>query len=102
VKPVTFHTEAESELRAGLNYYEEHQPGLGGVLLREFESALQRLCDNPLAFAMEEDVGVRYCPLHQFPISIVYVELEERIWIVAIAHQHRRPLYWAKRKSDLK
>ena len=98
MKPVLLHEEAEAELRKGLDSYERQRAGLGGEFRREFEAALQRVCENPQAYAAEDDPGVRYCPLHQFPYTLVYVELEERIWVAAVAHQRRRPRYWASRR----
>jgi hypothetical protein len=34
----------------------------------------------------------------RFPYSIVYKEAADKIMIVAIAHQRRRPGYWRRRK----
>ncbi len=100
MKPATLHADAEAELRAVLGYYERQRTGLSGEFLREFEAALQRLRENPQAYAIEEEPGTRYCPLHRFPYTLVYVELDERIWIAAVAHQRRRPRYWAHRRPD--
>jgi toxin ParE1/3/4 len=71
-----------------------------GSFAREFEAALQRVRENPLAYAAEDDSGVRYCPLRRFPYSLVYVELNDRIWVAAVAHQQRRPRYWARRHPE--
>jgi toxin ParE1/3/4 len=98
MKPVTLHADAEAELCEALDYYEGKRAGLGGEFRREFEAALQRVRANPLAYASDDNSGVRHCSLHRFPYSLVYVDLHDRIWIAAIAHQHRRPRYWARRR----
>lgn len=97
---VTLHPEAEAELRGALDYHEGKQTGLGGDFLREVEAALQRVSENPQAYAHEGDQGVRYCPLHRFPYTLVYLEKKEHIWVVAVAHQRRRPRYWINRQPD--
>ena len=56
--------------------------------------------ENPLLFAVEDDPGVRYCPLRRFPYTLVYIDLEDRIWVAAVAHQRRRPHYWSRRSPD--
>ena len=100
MKPVVLHADAEAEVWEALDYYEAQRAGLGGEFRREFEAALQRVRGNPDAYAVEDDPAVRYCPLHRFPYTLVYVELDERIWVAALAHQRRRPRYWAGRRPD--
>ena len=62
MKPVTLHADAEAELRKALDDYERQRTGLGGEFRQEFEAALQRVRENPQAYAAEDDPGVRYCP----------------------------------------
>lgn len=100
MKPVTLHSDAEAELREALDYYESRRAGLGGEFRREFEAALQQVRENPNLYAAEDDAGVRYCPLRRFPYTLVYLELDDRLWVAAVAHQRRRPRYWAQRQPD--
>jgi toxin ParE1/3/4 len=37
-------------------------------------------------------------PLVGFPYQIFYTELEDAIWIAAVAHGRRRPDYWRRRR----
>jgi len=100
MKPAILHEAAESELREALKYYAGQRVGLDGEFLREFEAAQKSVRDNPLLYALEDDDGVRYCPLRRFPYTLVYVDLDDRIWVAALAHQRRRPRYWAGRHPD--
>jgi toxin ParE1/3/4 len=100
VKPVILHAEAEAELREALDYYERQRAGLGGEFRREFEAAVQRVRENPQAYAAEDEAAARYCPLLRFPYTLVYVELDDRIWVAAVAHQRRRPHYWVRRRPE--
>jgi toxin ParE1/3/4 len=100
MKPATLHEDAEAELREALDHYARQREGLDGEFRREFEAALERVRENPLLYAVENDDGVRYCPLRRFPFTLVYVDLEDCIWVAAVAHQRRRPRYWASRRPE--
>ncbi len=39
--------------------------------------------------------------LRVFPYYIPYVVREQTLWVVAIAHASRRPLYWISRRGDV-
>ena len=100
MKPFTIHADAEAEFREALERYERRRIGLGGEFRAEFEAALARIRDNPEMYAVEDDAGVRLCPLHRFPFTVVYVDAGASIWIAAVAHQHRRPGYWSRRRPN--
>jgi toxin ParE1/3/4 len=100
VKPVIFHAEAEQEFRAAVVYYETQRPGLGYEFRTAVEEAVERIQRFPQAFSPYGDQGARKCVLGRFPYTIFYVELEERIWIAAVAHQRRRPGYWVGRTPN--
>ena len=40
---------------------------------------MEKVRDNPLLYALEDDDGVRYCPLLRFPYTLVYVDLDDRV-----------------------
>jgi plasmid stabilization system protein ParE len=99
VKPITFHREAEAEIHEAARYYEDRSPGLGSDLLGEVERALTLISRNPEAC---QRVGrrVRRRSLWRFPYNLIYAVYPDRIRILAVAHQKRRPFYWRKRQSD--
>jgi toxin ParE1/3/4 len=100
VKRATFHAEAEAEYRAALAVYERQQPGLGGKFRAQVEAAVERIRLNPQAYIPYDDQGARACIVRRFPYILFYVELADRIWIAALAHQRRRPKYWTHRKPE--
>ncbi len=100
MKSVTIHADAEAELREALERYEQQRAGLGREFREEFEAALERVRKNPELYAAEDDLGGRYCPFRRFPYTLVYVELGDHIWVAAVAHQRRRPRYWARRRPQ--
>jgi len=52
-----------------------------------------RILEYPMAFAIERG-EIRCCLLHKFPYKILFSMEKDHIFIVAIAHQHRKPNYW--------
>ncbi|WP_339378699.1 hypothetical protein [Calothrix sp. NIES-2100] len=38
--------------------------------------------------------------MQRFPYLIFYTELEEVIWVIAIAHSKRKPNYWKQRNIE--
>jgi len=97
VKPFAIHAEAEEEVRVAVAYYQGQREGLGREFRREFEEALDRIRRMPQAFAVIDDQGTRKHRFARFPYTIYYVELDDSIWIAAVAHQKRRPGYWSDR-----
>lgn len=47
------------------------------------------------------DEGVRAKVLVRFPYSLMYVVDEQELFIVAVAHQSKRPAYWLDRIAPL-
>lgn len=98
MKPVVFDSEARAELRQSATYYESQRPGLGDDLMEEVERGLRRIEQLPRSLPSHGTTGLRKCILKRFPFTIFFLELDDRIWIAAVAHQRRRPNYWAHRQ----
>jgi hypothetical protein len=75
--------------------------GLGGELLDAFEAATESICAAPDAFAplgrTRSGVVVRSKFLRRFHYRVIFLDLPQLIWIVAFAHEKRRPFYWRAR-----
>ncbi len=99
MKPIDFHPDAAQEASDAVDYYDWLRSGLGGHFRSELEAALARIQQNPQLYAVGSG-SIRLCPLHRFPYSLYYDELADRIWVSAVAHQSRRPGYWAHRQSS--
>jgi toxin ParE1/3/4 len=95
-----FHSEARAELDEAMSRYEEMQTGLGLTFEDEVEMAAHRIRDNPKLGAPYRIAPFRFTLVRRFPFVIYYAELEEVIWIVAVAHENRRPGYWKKRRLE--
>ena len=101
IKPVRIDAEAEQELAFADLWYERRRPGLGGAFVAAVRAASHRIARHPRQFRLAPGVspslGVRRCLLRRFPYAIVFLELEDEIRVLAVAHLHRRPAYWRGR-----
>ena len=44
--------------------------------------------------------GFRRYILTRFPFSVIYKEEKEKIYIIAVMHNSRKPNYWMERVDD--
>ena len=93
---VLFHPDAEAELNAAIDYYEDIEKGLGYDFSLEIFSALERIMAFPKAWLVIED-GIRRSLVRRFPYGILYAEEKDKIYIVAVMNLHRDPEYWKHR-----
>jgi plasmid stabilization system protein ParE len=77
-------------------YLNRESAGLGEVFLDDLRHAIDLVASHPEIAPIEKG-RVRRKPLRKFPYSLIYSVVEEEIRILAIMHQHRRPLYWRHR-----
>ena len=87
--------EAEREFAESVAYYEAKEAGLGWRFRKEVVEAvgwIERNAELPLRAK-----GYRRRNLKAFPHYIAYIVRGETIWIVAVAHGHRRPEFWLGR-----
>lgn len=92
----SFHPAANRELLEAFNHYEDQVEQLGFRFLQEVEKAVGLLLVYPEA-APRIAGEVRCYTLNRFPYSIIYRLRRDRLRILAIANQSRRPFYWIGR-----
>ncbi len=90
---VVFSKFAQLELEDATLFYELEFTGLGKRFRQEVRQAAKRISDYPNAWSIERG-EIRRCLLHRFPYKLLYSVETDHIFIVAIAHQHRKPDYW--------
>ena len=93
---VLFHSDAELEFNAGIDYYEAIENGLGYDFSLEIASTIGRVTDFPKAWLAIEG-EIRRALVKRFPYGILYAEDQDTIYIVAVMHLHRDPEYWKYR-----
>jgi hypothetical protein len=93
-----FHAEARVEFLEAVSRYETDVPGLGARFITETERCITLLLNAPLIGA-PYDGELRRFPLDDgFPFSLIYTVRGEALFIIAVAHQSRKPGYWKHRE----
>ncbi len=88
--------DAEADFLGALRFYAYQSPQAAEKFDREF----QRICERLLKFprlGVPEFEPVRKYSFNRFPFSLFYTLDNEVIYILAVAHQARRPGYWKDR-----
>ena len=91
-----FHPEAEEEFLAALSHYEAELPGLGLRFDAELHSATDLLGAYPEIGAPLEG-ELRKLILDRFPFYLIYSVIADTVYVVAVAHERRKPGYWQQR-----
>ena len=95
-RSVEFAPAAEAEYLEALRYYERE-----GRIGASFEAAVRRgvamMLRHPEASPVVTSEGGRRRVLGRFPFSLYYTVEGDVVRIHAVAHQKRRPFYWADR-----
>ena len=94
---VKFVQEAAQEFLDVIRYYEEAEPGLGRRFRNELEHTVQRLRDHPETYRIRT-ADQRRINLKTFPYYLPFIIRGETVWVVALAHDSRRPRYWISRR----
>lgn len=97
MKPLILHSDAEAELREAVDYYESQCPGLGLNFEAQVRQAFRQMQQWPALGPVHKQTRLRKFFVNRFPYIVFYRELDEHIWIIAVAHSHRRPNYWRNR-----
>jgi len=87
---------ARDELVEAKRFYNRQQQGLGESFQREAETAARLIRERPLAWQIDVELVRRFI-FDRFPYKMLYIIRAERIVVIAVAHQHRQPDYWADR-----
>jgi plasmid stabilization system protein ParE len=88
---------AEAELETARAHYEGEREGLGEEFLDEMERLIARIGEAPMRFPAVARTEARRGLGKRFPYQIVFFVLPDKIRIIAVAHQHRKPRYWRGR-----
>lgn len=97
---VRFLHEAKCEFLDGIRYYKDADWGLGVRFREEVENTIVRLSDQPLIYRIRSE-EVRRVNLKSFPFYLPFIIRGDVVWILAVAHESRRPRYWISRRSSI-
>lgn len=98
------HPEAQAELVADVDWYDERAVGVGERFEIAVRAAIDAAVDSPESWAVwpgwEREPVVRSKGVSDFPYRIVYLVHDDLLVIVAVAHAKRRPGYWRERVAS--
>ena len=98
MKPIVFHPRAEEELAEAVAYDESRRAGLGAEFQEQVESLVWLIRGDPERWPLHQQTSCRKASLDRYPYNLFDLDLDDRIWIAAIAHQKRKPGYWKRRQ----
>jgi plasmid stabilization system protein ParE len=93
---VEFHPAALRETEDAQRWYEERSLLAASAFVYELSIAVQRIREAPSRYPAAP-AGTRRILLDRFPFTIYYRVRGDILSVVAVAHQKRRPGYWASR-----
>lgn len=93
---VRLHPEAKIELQGAIDFYDLISTDLGDQFLLDYISREQTVAENPDLYSLRAH-GARRVNLKDFPYYLPYIVLDDVVWIVAVAHAKKKPLYWKTR-----
>jgi len=93
---VAFHRDAIAEYEEAFAWYFSRSPDIATRFEHEVERALRLIVEAPTVGAACDEVNRRIL-LRRFPYLVIYREHRGKLWVVAVAHGHRRPRYWKHR-----
>jgi toxin ParE1/3/4 len=93
---LVFHPALSSEIKASYDWYEDKANGLGDDFLSELELGFQAIIEYPDTWPVFTKCVRRFI-LSRFPYSILYQITPDKILVVAVMHNSRKPGYWLNR-----
>jgi plasmid stabilization system protein ParE len=97
MRHLRFHREADQELIEAREWYDQRSEVAGQAFALEVDLAIRTVLESPLRWPVGRR-GERRFVLDRFPYTILYRVRTDHIFVLAIAHQSRRPGYWRHRK----
>ncbi|MBN1152970.1 MAG: type II toxin-antitoxin system RelE/ParE family toxin [Dehalococcoidia bacterium] len=93
---IEFHPAAQAEVEQAQAWYEERSVLAAAGFLRELSDVLQHAAEAPERHPLGT-AGTHRIMLDRFPFTVFYRIQPTLILVVAVAHQKRKPRYWAMR-----
>ena len=90
------HEEAQAEFLIALDHYSAISAELGERFYADMERLMKEICTAPRRFRRYDPPARRHLS-KDFPFAVIYLELEDHVWIVAVMPLRRAPDYWKDR-----
>lgn len=87
---------ARADLVDAVNWYDTHAPHVVPQFREALRAALIRIAEHPKQFPLTYK-ETRRALLRRFPYFVVFREMPDEVYVVAIFHTSRDPLVWQSR-----
>jgi plasmid stabilization system protein ParE len=77
-------------------WFDKESPALGDSFREELDATLQRVLDNPEAYARSRR-EIRIARLRRFPYIVAFYYETERVFVIAVVHEKRQSSHWNRR-----
>lgn len=84
------------ELNEAIEFYNSKSPNLGAEFFEEVKNTLLLVSKYPEIWSPFSQ-NTRKAQIKRFPFNIIYTSSPDKIFVIAIAHQHRKPGFWKDR-----
>jgi plasmid stabilization system protein ParE len=87
---------AEEDLKDAARHYEDEASGLGDDFFDRVYALIERLTVYPESGFLQTK-SVRVARVQRFPYDVFYKIEHDRIFVLAVLHQRRKPGLWQSR-----
>jgi plasmid stabilization system protein ParE len=95
-KRLRIQSQAQQEINEAFDWYFKRSPEAADAFLTEIAASFVQIASRPRRYpAFTKNTRRRV--LANFPYSVIFLEKDDVILVVAIAHAKRRPGYWRER-----
>lgn len=92
-EPATIELDTYPSWRDAIEYYELQLSGLGKKFLIDVTETVELISKYPKLLTQNSE-HTRKAVLRKFPYNLIYSILNDKIYIIAVAHQNTAPEYW--------
>ena len=93
---VEYHEGAIADVKKATAWYEKRSPKAALDFIEELHRAANTIREAPERWPIAKNNARRFL-LWRFPFAVIYSEKESIVTVWAVAHNSRRPEYWALR-----
>jgi plasmid stabilization system protein ParE len=97
ILPVVFRPQAEVEVLAAQQWYEERRLGLGGEFRAVIDEVMDRASRQPESFPRVHG-EMRRALFQRFPFGLYFEIIDHQIVVLGVVHGHRDPKTWKSRR----
>jgi plasmid stabilization system protein ParE len=87
---------ARREIDEAFEWYRQRSRDAADTFIREIDRGFRLISESPTLWPSFEAESRRYL-LGRYPFSIIFRPGDDRITVIAVAHQSRKPNYWRHR-----